>query len=229
MMVDPSGHDGDLITMNIVTGISMGINAYSAVQNIRAKNYAMAVVDILSMGLGAGGLIGPGLFGKVATAEGIVADAAQLAAGIKGAQQVCQAWALVDLIVMMQAQNGGSGDIINSSKLDPVVPKNIPSTTEGSVLDKLQRYLLNPNHPLGGPKSQWFKQALGFDLNNAGDLAKQIVFDEKLARATELTQFGQKYEQTVKVTGANGKTIDVLWVWIKNNDGVVRLVTWGGD
>ena len=100
----------------------------------------------------------------------------------------------------------------------------IASTAE-SVTDKLRRYLLNPNHPVGGDKATWFKKALGFTQENLGDLAKQIKFDQAKAVATELTQHGQKYEQVINIVGANGKTIPTLFVWIKNNDGVVRLVT----
>lgn len=226
-LIDINGHEGDSITMQFVTAISMAMNAYSAVENIRAKRYALAVVDILSLGLGAGGIIGPGTFGKLATAEGIIASAAQLRAGINGAQQVCQAWALVDILLMAQANAGNSsGDTpVNSSSLKPTVPNNIPATMEDSVVDKLQRYLLNFNHEFGGPKAKFFKEALGFDLSNMSRLSKQITFVEKTARATQMTEYGQKYEQTIKIAGANGRNIDVLFVWIKNNDGVVRLVT----
>ena len=35
-----------------------------------------------------------------------------------------------------------------------------------SVADKLTRYLLNPAHPTGGAKAEWFKQALGFTQAN---------------------------------------------------------------
>jgi len=42
---------------------------------------------------------------------------------------------------------------------------------------------------------------------------------------TAETQDGVKYDQIISITGANGRTIDVKFGWIKNNDGVVRLVT----
>ncbi len=102
------------------------------------------------------------------------------------------------------------------SKLNP---------TTLSVYDKLTRYLLNLEHPVGGTKAMWFKQALGFTLNNMDDLAKQIVFDAGKAVQTKVTSHGVLLNQTIKITGANGKVIDVLFAWIKNNDGVTRLVT----
>lgn len=85
--------------------------------------------------------------------------------------------------------------------------------------------MLNAEHPVGGPKAKWFEEALGYTQENAASLARQIVFDPAKAVATELTQHGQKFEQVIAIAGANGKTIDVNFVWIRNNDGVVRLVT----
>ncbi|WP_142281674.1 DUF6883 domain-containing protein [Mycobacterium kyorinense] len=97
--------------------------------------------------------------------------------------------------------------------------------SQESVMDKLERYLLNPDHEAGGPKANWFEQALGFNRQNAPDLARQIVFDESKAVETGVTQYGTKFNQVIPITGANGKTIDVTFAWIRNNDGVVRLVT----
>jgi hypothetical protein len=56
-------------------------------------------------------------------------------------------------------------------------------------------------------------------------LAKQINFDESKAIKTELIEQGQKYNQVINITGANGKKIDVTFGFIKNNDGVVRMTT----
>jgi hypothetical protein len=97
--------------------------------------------------------------------------------------------------------------------------------TEASVADKLDRYLLNPDHPVGGPKAKWFDRALGYTRENADDLAKQIEFDESKAVQTDVTPHGTKYNQTIEIEGANGRHIDVNFAWIRNNDGVVRLVT----
>ena len=86
-------------------------------------------------------------------------------------------------------------------------------------------YLLDLNHPFGGSKAKWFKQALGFTQDNLDDLAKQIHFDPSKAIQTGVTEYGTKYNQVIKIVGANGKKIDVTFAWIRNNDGVVRLVT----
>jgi filamentous hemagglutinin len=121
---------------------------------------------------------------------------------------------------------GSAGEV--TSPGDGVVVKpagSAPNETRASVDDKLARYLLNKDHPVGGSKAKWFEDALGFNQNNADDLAKQIVFDEKLAVSTELTKHGQKYNQVISIQGANGRNIDVNFGWIRNNDGVVRLIT----
>lgn len=94
-----------------------------------------------------------------------------------------------------------------------------------SVEKKLDTYLLNKDHPVGGSKANWFEKALGFTKENAGQLAKQIVFDENVAVQTAVTEHGIKYNQLISIVGANGKKIDVVFAWIKNNDGFVRLVT----
>jgi len=66
---------------------------------------------------------------------------------------------------------------------------------------------------------------LGFDPSNFEALARRIAFDAGKATVTQLTQHGQKYEQFISITGATGRVIEVPFIWIKNNDGVVRLVT----
>lgn len=99
------------------------------------------------------------------------------------------------------------------------------ATTEESVERKLSQYLLNPEHPVGGSKANWFEQALGFTKSNMGDLAKQIVFDPAKAVQTGVTQYGTQYNQVITITGANGKKIATTFAFIKNTDNVVRLVT----
>jgi len=63
--------------------------------------------------------------------------------------------------------------------------------TQASIKDKLEKYLLNPDHPQGGPKAKWFEQALGFTRENAGDLERQIVFDQSKAVETGVLRTGR--------------------------------------
>ena len=99
------------------------------------------------------------------------------------------------------------------------------AATRASVDDKLTRYLLNVDHPIGGPKAKWFDSALGFNQGNAQQLANQIVFNEASAVQTAVIERGIKFNQVIPITGANGRVIDVTFGWIRNNDGVVRLTT----
>ena len=103
--------------------------------------------------------------------------------------------------------------------------KHLTGTTEDSINHKLQTYLLNPLHPTGGPKSVWFKGALGFTQSNADDLARQLIFDPQTAFKRDDTEHGQKYNQIISLKGKNGKIIPVTVCWIRNLDGVIRLTT----
>lgn len=135
--------------------------------------------------------------------------AAQLVAVVTGA-------GLVDAVVNRFGRAGVS--ILNEMRV-------LETLSRASVDDKLARYLLNASHAKGGPKAKWFDEALGFTMDNADDLARQIVFDPSKAVQTAVTEFGTKYNQVISITGANGKVIDVTFGWIRNEDGVVRLVT----
>ncbi len=80
-------------------------------------------------------------------------------------------------------------------------------------------------HPKGHDKAVWFRKALGFTKENMDDLAKQIHFDPNLAQKTQVTEFGQKYNQVIRIVGSNGRTIDVTTAWIVGPDNVPKLVT----
>jgi len=118
-------------------------------------------------------------------------------------------------------RSAGTGAEIGES-----IVKNADILSRESVSDKLSRYLLNKDHPgAGSSKAKWFEQALGFNQSNLDQLANQIHFNRVTAVATTMTEHGQKYNQIITITGANGKKIEVLFGWIENKDGVVRLVT----
>ena len=123
---------------------------------------------------------------------------------------------------------GGKGSSSDKPQSGSSASEEAASTEDqsaASVKDKLDRYLLNLDHEVGGPKAKWFKQALGFDKSNAGDLASQIKFNPKTAVQTGVTEFGTKYNQTIPIKGANGRVIDVTFAWIKRSGGIPRLVT----
>ena len=97
---------------------------------------------------------------------------------------------------------------------------------QANVKEKLTKYLLDPNHPVGGSKAKWFKEALGFTKDNWKDLAKQIVFDINKAVSKGNTKgFGEKFEQIIEIMGANGKKIAVQFNFIvREGEDFARLV-----
>jgi filamentous hemagglutinin len=96
-----------------------------------------------------------------------------------------------------------------------------------NLQSKLQGCLLDASHAQNQTKATWIQQALGFDKANWQGLASQIKFDEAKAVITKTTQYGQTFEQKIPVLGTNGRTIDVPFVFIKDDSGTVRLVTGG--
>jgi hypothetical protein len=107
---------------------------------------------------------------------------------------------------------GKQGDIIGS-RGDNM--KILPRADEVIIpLDKFTKYALNPKNSRG--KYAAFKDALGYDLNNAALLMENI--------RSNLTRFpaeykgnkgyGDTYSVLMKLTGENGKTANVITAWI---------------
>jgi hypothetical protein len=117
---------------------------------------------------------------------------------------------------------------------DPEQPTSQPLTrpTRGdrgfdprNLEDKLKRYLLEPEHPENQGKAVWFQKALGFDRNNWQDLASQLHFDESKAIFQKTTPWGNRYSQHIPIIGPNGRTIDVEFIFQKDENGHVTLIT----
>lgn len=92
--------------------------------------------------------------------------------------------------------------------------------------DKICDYLLNHNHPLGGPKAEWF-ESLGYTLNNWRDLRDDLL---EVARTCEKfnavsSPFGVKYRTIGRIGRTSGRTADVLAVWIIEGNSSPRLIT----
>ena len=82
--------------------------------------------------------------------------------------------------------------------------------------------MLDPAHPQNQTKATWFQQALGFDPSNWQDLGSQLKFNESTAIPTKTTQYGQTFEQSIPINGANGNTIDTTFVFMKGS--ITRLL-----
>jgi uncharacterized protein DUF6883 len=79
---------------------------------------------------------------------------------------------------------------------------------------KVLSYLLDPNHKIGGPKAKWLREALGFHQGNAELLIRQIKFDAGKAAKDREDEYGTMYRQIILITGANGRKIDVPFVFM---------------
>lgn len=81
--------------------------------------------------------------------------------------------------------------------------------------DKLVSYALDPQSERGQHKARVFESALGFNLSNWIQFKQAILemLPHHNARLTTETTFGKKYEVVLPITGANGRTVDVVTIW----------------
>ena len=82
-------------------------------------------------------------------------------------------------------------------------------------MGKLSAYALDPDHPRGGDKARVFASALGLGPQDAGWLRDQVM--QQLPTVSALvkpgTEYGQRFDALVPVTGRNGRTVAVKTVW----------------
>ncbi len=111
-----------------------------------------------------------------------------------------------------------------SPPLDHSTPADVGFDT-ANIQDKLHGYLLDPDHGQNQGKAIWFQKALGFDKNTWQQLAPQLYFDESTAVFRETTPYGDRYSQFIPVTGPNGRTIAVEFIFQKDGAGRVTFIT----
>ena len=92
--------------------------------------------------------------------------------------------------------------------------------------EKVRDYLLNPNHPIGGPKATWFA-SLGYTIDNWQDLVNDL---SQLARTVDdfvakPSPFGVKYEVPGEIGRPGHRPAAILTVWIVEENTVPRLIT----
>jgi uncharacterized protein DUF6883 len=94
--------------------------------------------------------------------------------------------------------------------------------------DKLEDYLLDPEHEIGRHKARVFAAALGIGRRDWEYLRDQLlagVLDAPTQSVRE-TRWGALYEVTILVEGLNGQTRQVMTVWLVAADQTnPRLVT----
>jgi hypothetical protein len=92
----------------------------------------------------------------------------------------------------------------------------LPNYAQAVIEDsKFVSYALSPQSDRGQHKARVFESALGFNLTNWEDFKQAILvaLPYQPATLTSETTFGKKYEVAVPITGANGRTVDVITIW----------------
>lgn len=94
-------------------------------------------------------------------------------------------------------------------------------------IEKLTDYLLNPDHPDGGPKAEFFKSTLGIEKSDHKFLADQITRGAKSAKLYRVgvTQYGFTHGALMVITGRNDREVVIETGWIIIGENAARLVT----
>jgi hypothetical protein len=87
-------------------------------------------------------------------------------------------------------------------------------------------YLLNPSHPVGGPKAAWFA-SIGYTLQNWQQLRDDLLrvattCDDFVAKSSA---YGVKYETQGEIGCVGYRPAVVLAVWIVEENSPPRLIT----
>lgn len=93
--------------------------------------------------------------------------------------------------------------------------------------EKLERYLLNPEHEVGRHKARVFASALGIrqrDWEYLRGRLETAVVDAPVSSVRQ-TRWGDLYELVLAVDGLNGQTHRVMTVWLVAGEEPPRLVT----
>ena len=93
--------------------------------------------------------------------------------------------------------------------------------------EKLERYLLNPEHEVGRHKARVFASALGIrqrDWEYLRNRLETAVIEAPVSSVRE-TPSGGLYELVLAVDGRNGQTRRVMTVWLVAGEEPPRLVT----
>lgn len=93
--------------------------------------------------------------------------------------------------------------------------------------EKLERYLLNPEHEVGRHKARVFASALGIrqrDWEHLRDQFQTAVADAPISSVRE-TPWGGLYELVLAIDGLNDQTRRVMSVWLVAGQEPPRLVT----
>jgi hypothetical protein len=102
-------------------------------------------------------------------------------------------------------------------------------TAEQAIIapEKLRDYLLDEEHPDGGPKAVFFF-GMGFRRARWQELEAAIRADHLTQDAQEIPRsaFGRKFQIIAPLTGSNGRTAIIKTIWmIRDGEDVPRLLS----
>jgi hypothetical protein len=81
--------------------------------------------------------------------------------------------------------------------------------------EKLTGYLLDEQHPVGGPKAKWLI-GHGYDAADPSPLERDLlsVVHASDDSVTQQSRFGTKYVVVGRINAPDGQQVDVTTVWI---------------
>ncbi|WGY73047.1 hypothetical protein KEC55_33920 [Burkholderia cepacia] len=124
--------------------------------------------------------------------------------------------------------SGGSNGNPSNTGAAPVTPPRVACVPGAGCV--VPPPLVSPGSPNNSPSNAILSSGNGGNdggcaTGQGGVTNSSVGFDHATAVATKATQYGQTYEQVLSTTGANGRTIDTTFVFMKVNSGTARFVT----
>ena len=114
--------------------------------------------------------------------------------------------------------HGGFGNTHGATRNN--TPVNSPRDVRYSK-KKTEGYLLNSNHPKGGPKARFMKDVLGYSQSDSKIFHKNVVSSliGKTPTKSETTPFGIKHTYNTTLVGKNGGSVSANVVVVIQKDG----------
>lgn len=100
--------------------------------------------------------------------------------------------------------------------------------TASTSQNKIQRYLLNSNHPVGKHKARVINSVLGYHFEIWNVLSDKIFDGIQKTDVSKIveTRFGTKYEIHLTVFGEKGRSLVLRTVWqVDKGSNIPRLIT----
>lgn len=108
--------------------------------------------------------------------------------------------------------------VVESSDKGDIITGRVGNIKTKMPMNKYIKYSLDPERQ--PDKAKAFKDALGYTLENVNALIANVQLTMKEDGFVEKgdSGHGMRYENIITLTGANGKTANVLTSWIKDHD-----------